>query len=90
VVSGPRGFGILNIERQDLARNRYGWQKSAKELARKERKAEKIRRRQGKTTTSAVEEVPGGIAEETQLSEDQPGDSTPGPVQPDMTHKEQL
>jgi hypothetical protein len=30
-----------------LARNRYGWEKRAKELARKEKNAEKMRRRQG-------------------------------------------
>lgn len=42
-----------------MAKNRYGWQKRAKELARKEKKDEKIRRRQGKTTTSLVEEMPG-------------------------------
>ena len=33
-----------------MARNRYGWQKRAKELARKQKKEEKIKRRQGKTS----------------------------------------
>jgi hypothetical protein len=33
-----------------LAKNRYGWQKRAKELARKQKKEDKIKRRQGKTT----------------------------------------
>jgi len=46
-----------------LARNRYGWQKRAKEMARKEKNDEKIKRRQSKTTTVAAEELPG-MAEE--------------------------
>jgi hypothetical protein len=40
-----------------LARNRYGWQKRAKEIARQEKKNDKIKRRQGKTTASPAEEV---------------------------------
>jgi hypothetical protein len=48
-----------------LARNRYGWQKRAKELARKEKNDEKIKRRQGKTTTPPVQEIPGVVADET-------------------------
>jgi hypothetical protein len=42
----------------ELAKNRYGWQKRAKEIARKEKKNEKIKRRQGKTTSSLAEEMP--------------------------------
>jgi hypothetical protein len=42
----------------ELAKNRYGWQKRAKEMARKEKKNEKIKRRQGKTTSSLAEEMP--------------------------------
>jgi len=34
-----------------LARNRYGWQKRAKELARKQKQDEKMNRRRGKTRT---------------------------------------
>ncbi len=41
-----------------MARNRYGWQKRAKEIARQEKKNEKIKRRQGKTTASPGEQVP--------------------------------
>jgi hypothetical protein len=41
-----------------LARNRYGWQKRAKEMARKEKNDEKIKRRQGKAVSTPVEEVP--------------------------------
>jgi hypothetical protein len=48
-----------------LARNRYGWQKRAKELARKEKNDEKMKRRQGKTSTPPAEGMPGVIAEET-------------------------
>jgi hypothetical protein len=47
-----------------LARNRYGWQKRAKELARKQKNEEKMKRRQGKLPTSASEEMPA-IVEET-------------------------
>jgi hypothetical protein len=48
-----------------LARNRYGWQKRAKEMARKEKNDEKIKRRQGKTMTPTAEEMPEVVAEET-------------------------
>jgi hypothetical protein len=41
-----------------LARNRYGWQKRAKELARKQKKEEKIRRRQGKTSGPTTASTP--------------------------------
>ncbi|MDD3582319.1 MAG: hypothetical protein PHW74_15045 [Desulfobacca sp.] len=41
-----------------MARKRYGWEKRAKELARKEKKDEKMKRRQGKTTTPPAEEMP--------------------------------
>jgi hypothetical protein len=35
-----------------LARNRYGWEKRAKEMARKQKHDEKIKRRQGKILDS--------------------------------------
>ena len=41
-----------------MARNNYSWQKRAKELARQEKKKDKIKRRQGKGTASPTEEVP--------------------------------
>jgi hypothetical protein len=41
-----------------LAKNRYGWQKRAKEMARKEKNNDKMKRRQGKATTSPAAEVP--------------------------------
>ena len=41
-----------------MAKNRYGWQKRAKEMARKEKNDEKMKRRQGKTTTAPAEDLP--------------------------------
>jgi hypothetical protein len=41
-----------------LARNRYGWEKRAKEMARKQKNDEKMKRRQGKAPEEPpVEEV---------------------------------
>ena len=48
-----------------MAKNRYGWQKRAKEMARKEKNDEKMKRRQGKTTTLPAEEVPEVVTDET-------------------------
>jgi hypothetical protein len=48
-----------------LARNRYGWQKRAKEIARKEKNDEKIKRRQGKAITPPAEEMSEVVAEGT-------------------------
>ena len=48
-----------------MARNRYGWQKRAKEMARKEKNNEKMKRRQGKTITPAAEEMPVVVEEGT-------------------------
>ena len=41
-----------------MARNRYGWQKRAKELARKQKNDDKMKRRQGKILTPEGEEIP--------------------------------
>ena len=41
-----------------MARNRYGWQKRAKEMARKEKNDEKMKRRQSKTATPSAEDLP--------------------------------
>jgi hypothetical protein len=54
-----------------LARNRYGWQKRAKEMARKEKNDEKIKRRQGKAITPLVEEMPG-VVQDLGLGETDP------------------
>ncbi len=47
-----------------MARNRYGWQKRAKEMARKEKNDDKMKRRQGKIATSPAEDMPEVIEEE--------------------------
>jgi hypothetical protein len=49
-----------------LARNRHSWEKRAKELARKEKNAEKMKRRQSKTQTPPSEEQAEAVEEETQ------------------------
>ena len=41
-----------------MARNRYGWQKRAKEIARKQKNDDKMKRRQGKIITLSEEEMP--------------------------------
>ena len=46
-----------------MARNRYGWQKRAKEMARKEKNDEKMKRRQGKAIIPAVEDLPEAVQE---------------------------
>ncbi len=48
-----------------MARNRYGWEKRAKEMARKQKNEEKMRRRQGKAT-EAPETVDEVVAPETE------------------------
>jgi hypothetical protein len=63
-----------------LARNRYGWQKRAKELARKQKHEDKMKRRQGKATPSPARE------EMTQASEAEltkPGETDAGNNLPD-------
>lgn len=40
-----------------MAKNRYGWQKRAKELARKQKHDDKVKRRQSKTSAPETEEV---------------------------------
>ena len=56
-----------------MARNRYGWEKRAKEVARKQKNDEKMKRRQGKAPAPAeeetsevevVEEIPQVVVEE--------------------------
>jgi hypothetical protein len=66
-----------------LARNRYGWQKRAKELARKQKNDDKMKRRQGKTTTLSEEDLPGapgdgldGLAETGSAGENLPATSS--------------
>jgi len=40
-----------------VARNRYGWEKRAKEIARKQKNLEKLKRRQNKVQAVATEET---------------------------------
>ena len=54
-----------------MARNRYGWEKRAKEMARKQKNDEKIKRRQGKTETAPAEEMPE-VVEDLSLNETDP------------------
>jgi hypothetical protein len=44
-----------------LAKNRYGWQKRAKELARKQKNEDKMKRRQGKALEPSVAELPAAV-----------------------------
>ena len=48
-----------------MARNRYGWEIRAKEMARKQKNEEKMKRRQGKTLTSSSAEMPAMVEEGT-------------------------
>ncbi|MEJ2092532.1 MAG: hypothetical protein P8X65_10115 [Syntrophobacterales bacterium] len=41
-----------------MARNHHTWKKRVKELARKEKQEEKMRRRQGKTLTPSAAKMP--------------------------------
>ncbi len=55
-----------------MARNRYGWEKRAKEMARKQKHDEKIKRRQNKTETAPAAEPE--VVEEPGLLETDPAD----------------
>ena len=54
-----------------MARNRYGWQKRAKEMARKQKNDEKMKRRQGKALTPLMEDQ-SEVAPEPGLGESDP------------------
>ena len=47
-----------------MARNRYGWEKRAKELARKQKNEEKQKRRQGKDQPQPEVELSRPVADE--------------------------
>ena len=40
-----------------MARNRYGWEKRAKEIARKQKSDEKIKKRQNRATLDDIKEM---------------------------------
>ena len=52
-----------------MAKNRYGWQKRAKELARKQKHDDKIKRRQGKALEPDVPELATETLEELPTAE---------------------
>jgi hypothetical protein len=58
-----------------LAKNRYGWQKRAKELARKQKHDDKMKRRQNKAATVEAEERP-------QVAEDEVTEPSKTELQP--------
>ena len=68
-----------------MARNRYGWQKRAKEIARKQKNDDKMKRRQGKALPEAEEMVEGeGVEMDSLLETDSAETELPAnPPQPD-------
>jgi len=69
-----------------LARNRYGWQKRAKEIARKQKNDDKMKRRQGKGPLPEAEEMLEGDALEIDSLPETDSVETElpaGPSQPD-------
>ncbi|HEY9074453.1 MAG TPA: hypothetical protein VIN67_10015 [Desulfobaccales bacterium] len=48
-----------------MAHNRYGWEKRAKELARKQKNGEKLKRRQGRAQPAPEAELSGPVEEES-------------------------
>lgn len=69
-----------------MARNRYGWQKRAKEIARKQKNDDKMKRRQGKGPLPEAEEMLEGDAIEMDSLPETDSVETElpaGPSQPD-------
>ena len=69
-----------------MARNRYGWQKRAKEIARKQKNDDKMKRRQGKGPLPEAEEMLEGDAVEMDSLPETDSVETElpaGPSQPD-------
>jgi hypothetical protein len=52
-----------------LAKNRYGWNKRIKEMARKMKQEEKLKRRQSKSQEKQVDEAPEDTVAETEGAE---------------------
>ena len=48
-----------------MARNRYGWEKRAKEIARKQKSDEKMKKRQNPATAEVAQEEPAAQEEGT-------------------------
>lgn len=47
-----------------MAKNRYGWEKRAKEIARKQKSDEKMRKRQNKAAAGGAEDAAPAVTEE--------------------------
>jgi len=58
-----------------MARNRYGWQKRAKELARKQKNDDKMKRRQGKAFELEAEAMPEASEENLTESDETLGEA---------------
>jgi hypothetical protein len=59
-----------------VAKNRYGWAKRAKEIARKQKYEEKLKRRQGKSRIEPVtQETEAGAGEAGEKEESPPGEA---------------
>jgi hypothetical protein len=52
-----------------MARNRYGWEKRAKEMARKQKHDEKVKKRQQSKTATPTEEDAPEVVEELSPNE---------------------
>ena len=63
-MSKLRGAVVLIEGEETLGRNHHTWKKRVKELARKEKQEEKMKRRQGKTSTPSATKMPELIEEE--------------------------
>ena len=48
-----------------MARNRYGWEKRVKEIARKQKSDEKMKKRQNRATEEEIQEEPKAQTEAT-------------------------
>jgi predicted RNA-binding protein len=65
VVPGAPEFRHLNPKEVNVARNRYGWEKRAKEIARKQKREEKIKKRQNRAASEPKQEAPEAQEEVT-------------------------
>jgi hypothetical protein len=61
-----------------VARNRYGWEKRAKEIARKQKHDEKMKRRQGKARAETETETENPTPEEEAGGPDLSNAENPG------------
>ncbi len=65
VVPWAPEFRHLYPEEVGVAKNRYGWEKRAKEIARKQKRDEKIKKRQSRATSEQRQEAPEAPEEAT-------------------------